>query len=69
MFIRFCSHCAFHELKVDDGEEMSFCSKENCWSHFSKCLSKHALKKFLEQESSQPKAIARDAQHLRGLKV
>jgi hypothetical protein len=50
MLIIYCTHCAFHEAKEEEGNKKSYCSKENCWSQFSKCLSKHALNRFLEQE-------------------
>ena len=51
MLIRLCLTCAFHQAKSESSEEFSYCSRENCYSEFSKCLSKHALKRFLEQET------------------
>ena len=51
MVIKYCFQCAFHEKKQDEEKQMSYCSKENCWSEFSKCLSKQALKKFLEEQA------------------
>jgi len=51
MLIKYCLSCAFHQEKVDDGERYSYCSRENCYSQFSKCLSKHALQRFLDEES------------------
>lgn len=56
MVIKFCNRCAFHEIKKGEEGEFSYCSRENCYSQFSKCLNKHALKLFLEKESkSEPK--------------
>ena len=52
MVIRFCSTCAFHEIRFDEERnEKSHCGKENCWSMFSKCLSNQALRTFLERET------------------
>jgi hypothetical protein len=52
MLIKTCFQCEFHEIRLGDGEQMSYCAKENCWSQFSKCVVKKALIRFLEQESS-----------------
>ena len=57
MLIRLCQTCAFHEAKLEDSDEFSYCSRENCYSEFSKCLSKHALKRFLQEET-----VGRDSQ-------
>jgi hypothetical protein len=51
MVIKYCLTCAFHQVKQEDSEEGSYCARENCFSMFAKCLSKHALKQFLTQES------------------
>jgi len=51
MLIKYCLTCAFHQVKAEDAEEYSYCSRENCYAQFSKCLSKHALAKFLDEES------------------
>jgi hypothetical protein len=52
MVIRFCTSCAFHEIRSDEeGNKKSHCGKENCWSMFSKCLSNQALRTFLEREA------------------
>jgi len=57
MIVTYCNACVFHEIKHEETEQMSYCSKESCFSQFSKCLSKHALKIFLEKESNrQPKS-------------
>jgi hypothetical protein len=53
MIIKYCNTCVFHEIKIEEAEQMSYCSKENCFSPYSKCLSKHALKAFLEKESNR----------------
>ncbi len=55
MILKICNKCAFHETKGTDVEEFSFCSRENCYSQFSKCISKHALKLFLENQSEPNK--------------
>jgi len=52
MVIKSCFLCDFHEIKQDENGDMSYCGKENCWSHFSKCIAKKALTRFLEQEST-----------------
>jgi hypothetical protein len=51
MLIRLCLTCAFHQEKKEGSEVFSYCSRENCFSEFSKCLSNHALKRFLDQEA------------------
>ncbi len=51
MLLNYCLSCAFHQEKSEDAERYSYCSRENCYSQFSKCLSKHALQRFLSQES------------------
>ena len=55
MLINYCLTCAFHEEKGENGERYSYCSRENCYSQFSKCLSKHALQRFLDQETLSAK--------------
>jgi hypothetical protein len=54
MVIKSCVHCKQHEIGLEGKEQMSYCRKENCWSQFSKCLAKEALRRFLEHET--PKA-------------
>ena len=56
MVIQYCFQCEFHEIRLGDGEQMSYCAKENCWSQFSKCVAKIALNRFLEQEVADPKS-------------
>ncbi len=51
MLIRTCMPCDFHEAKEEQEEPVSYCQKENCWSRFSKCVAKEALRRFLEKES------------------
>ena len=51
MVIQYCFQCAFHDIKQTEEKQMSYCSKENSWSEFSRCLSKQALKIFLEKEA------------------
>ncbi len=50
MLIKYCLTCAFHLARAEDAQEYSYCSRENCYSQFSKCLSKHALARFLAEE-------------------
>ena len=50
MIILFCLSCEFHEVKPEP-EDISYCHKENCWSRFSKCVAKEALRRFLEKET------------------
>jgi hypothetical protein len=51
MLIKLCLTCSFHQAKTEGVKETSYCSRENCYSEFSKCLSKRALRRFLEQEA------------------
>ena len=50
MVLQCCVPCEYHELKVEGGEEMSHCTKENCWSKYSKCVALMALDRFLGSE-------------------
>ena len=50
MLIKSCLQCKFHEMKEEQKEKMSYCSRENCWSQYSKCVLFKALNHFLEQE-------------------
>jgi hypothetical protein len=50
MLIKSCLQCKFHEMKEEQKEKMSYCSRENCWSQYSKCVLFKALNQFLEQE-------------------
>jgi hypothetical protein len=52
MILKGCISCQFHNVKVEEGEKMSHCSKENCWARFSKCVSLKALDKYLETEKA-----------------
>ena len=56
MLIKTCFQCEFHNIKEAEEGPKSHCGKENCWSQFSKCLAKKALKRFLEQEVADPKS-------------
>jgi hypothetical protein len=51
MLIKLCLTCTYHQLKTERLEKFSYCSRENCYAEFSKCLSNRALKRFLEQEA------------------
>ena len=53
MLIRTCSQCKYHEVKHEEDIQMSYCSAENCWSQYSKCVANRALNRFLRQESSR----------------
>ncbi len=50
MVIKSCMQCEFHNIKEGEEGTESHCGKENCWSKFSKCVSKKALTRFLDQE-------------------
>ena len=50
MIIKSCFNCEHHRIKVEGGEEKSYCSRENCWARYSKCVAQMALHRFLEQE-------------------
>lgn len=52
MIIQSCLGCRFHQVKDEEREGVGYCQKENCWSEFSNCIMKKALRRFLEQESS-----------------
>ena len=49
MVLKYCFSCKFHQVKPE-AEEYSYCARENCYSVFSKCISRQALSCFLEQE-------------------
>jgi hypothetical protein len=52
MLIRSCLSCDFHETKKEQENLASYCGKENCWSQFSKCVAKEALRRFIEEETA-----------------
>ena len=53
MLIRSCFDCQFHVEKVNgEKEKTSYCSRENCFSRFSKCIAMKALERYLEEECS-----------------
>jgi len=52
MLIRTCLYCKFHEIREHEGSKTVFCSMENCFSQYSKCISKKALEWCLRVESS-----------------
>ena len=53
MVVRYCLKCNFHQVKAE-AEGHSYCCRENCYSRFSKCLSRQALDRFIDQESLTP---------------
>jgi hypothetical protein len=53
MLIRTCFNCKYHEIKGEEENQTSYCSRENCWSEYSKCVANKALDRFLEQETSE----------------
>ena len=55
MIIKSCLTCTFHEFREEQSEKMSRCTKENCYSEFSKCIAMKALKQFLHDESPKGK--------------
>ena len=58
MLVKYCFSCRFHKITTE-AEGYSFCARENCHSQFSKCLSKQALARFLDQESLNAAEMAR----------
>ncbi len=56
--LRSCIPCEFHEEKMEQDRPVSSCRKENCWSQFSKCVAKEALRRFLESESVAQSLLA-----------
>jgi hypothetical protein len=53
MVIKSCNGCKFHEMRQDEVGPMSHCGRENCWSEYSKCIAKKALKTFLTMEGRE----------------
>ncbi len=51
MLIKSCINCKYHEIAKESNEQTSHCSKENCYSRFSKCIVQKSLNRFLESES------------------
>jgi hypothetical protein len=62
MILQCCINCEYHRIKDQDGENVSHCAKENCWSRYSKCVTLKALDRFLDKETvaqRQYSALAR----------
>jgi hypothetical protein len=60
MVLKCCSVCPHHSIRAEGEERHSHCSKENCWSRFSKCVTIKALERFLLEQSMdqhRPSAI------------
>ncbi len=52
MIIKTCLQCKFHEIRENGNSKTVYCSRENCFSQYSKCISKKALEWYLRMESS-----------------
>ncbi len=55
MLIKSCLTCKFHEIRKEGNEDKSRCTKENCYSEFSKCIAIRALNEFIENEKTETK--------------
>lgn len=53
MLIKSCLTCKFHEIREEGSEKKSRCTKENCYSEFSKCIAMRALNQFIENEKTE----------------
>ncbi len=51
MLIKTCLACSHHRVKNADEGELSYCSKENCWSVYSDCITRKAVEKFLRDDA------------------
>jgi hypothetical protein len=51
MIVKTCLECKYHAVKMEDGEQTSHCSRENCWSRYSKCILSKALEIYLKENS------------------
>ena len=49
MRLNHCLQCKFHEELKIDGTSFSRCTKENCLSIYSDCITAVAMVRFLEQ--------------------
>jgi len=50
MLLQCCISCKFHIINIEDDRETSFCSKENCWARYSRCVAQKALEHFIRNE-------------------
>jgi hypothetical protein len=51
MLLKSCLGCSYHEITLECEEQTSRCSKENCYSRYTKCIGQKALARFLKDES------------------
>jgi len=51
MLLKSCLNCSYHEITNELEEQTSHCSKENCYSRYTKCIAHKALTSFLKDES------------------
>ena len=54
-----CLECEHHEIFHD----VSYCSRENCYSEMSDCVLAQALKKFLEENEVKSIHLINKAKH------
>jgi len=58
MVLRSCFACKFHLIQVVEGDQESFCRKENCWARFSKCVACLALEQFISEQGRPRRPMA-----------
>jgi hypothetical protein len=51
MLLKSCLNCSYHEITSEHKEQTSHCSKENCYSRYTKCIAHKAFTSFLKDES------------------
>ena len=50
MLIKACLQCQFHKIKEGEEGQKSYCKKEQCWAHLTKCIATKAIERFLHEE-------------------
>ena len=64
MLLKSCLNCSYHEITNEFGEQTSRCSKENCYSRYTKCIAYKALTSFLEDEGIRQNRSLPEHAHL-----
>lgn len=54
MLLKCCISCEHHMVRTEDRAKNSYCSKENCWSRYSKCINEKALDYFIKDQCITP---------------
>ncbi|MBW2072742.1 MAG: hypothetical protein JRI89_16000 [Deltaproteobacteria bacterium] len=58
MILQCCLDCDHHLITGEGANKTSFCSKENCWARYSRCVAEKALDLFLAKKQLHPSSIS-----------